>query len=192
MPTPLGHSLAGWATAEAWGLQPTRRRWSSLLIVAFVANLADIDYLPGLMMGYPSAVHQQYSHSFVVAVGVGIVLGLLGWRWHGRFTPYFLLFTSVYASHVLLDYLSRDTSEPLGLAMVWPLSSTVFKSPWPIFRDVLKSRSSASFLPSLFVWYNLVSILWEAVLLVPTVVLARSLRRGFFGSAAVWRHRRCP
>jgi inner membrane protein len=76
-------------------------------------------------------------------------------------------------SHVVLDYLSRDTSPPIGLLALWPICASYFKTPWPVFLDVGRSLDLATAL------HDLKAALWEAVLLGPALVLAarRVLRR---------------
>jgi len=42
--------------------------------------------------------------------------------------------TAAYASHLLLDWLSKDTSKPSGLAVLWPFTFNYYVSAGNIQR----------------------------------------------------------
>lgn len=177
MPTPIGHSLAGYAVGEAAGIGLAKRSWISTIGLVLIANLPDADYLPGYLVGRPNAYHHYALHSIGAAVGVGAVIGMFYWLRCRRFLPYFALTAATYSTHLLLDYLAVDTSEPFGLQLFWPSTAKFFVSPFPVFMDIAKSQSSETFLASLLIWHNLRSILWETVVMVPVIFALRFLRR---------------
>jgi hypothetical protein len=115
--------------------------------------------------------HQAESHSIGFALlAAAAALALARWRGWPAAGRLALLAGAVWTSHVLLDYLGRDTHPPIGLMALWPLSGGHFKFPWPVFLDVGRTLSWEA------VRHNAVAVAWEAVLLVPPLLLS-------------WRHR---
>ena len=82
-------------------------------IVAAVAP--DLDFLWGR--------HNQETHSLGAAVLAG--LAVLAWKRHLRLA---IAVTLAWASHVLFDWLGSDTTPPLGVMALWPLSSEYYFS----------------------------------------------------------------
>lgn len=86
MPSPVGHTLAGlcgYVVAQGH-VAPDRRGW--LLTGSVVlANLPDLDFLPGLLLGDPMYFHRQGRHSITTAIIVGLVVSALAmrWKWSG-------------------------------------------------------------------------------------------------------------
>ena len=76
----------------------------------------------------PTSTTSNFSHSllFTAAAGlvVAVVAALLGCGPFLRLSPYFL---AAAWSHVLLDFLTIDTREPVGIMPFWPLSEARFK-----------------------------------------------------------------
>ena len=77
---------------------------------------------------------------------------------------------AAWLSHIVLDYLNRDTNPPIGIMALWPLTGAFYKFPWPIFLDIGRTLEWAT------VRHNLVALAWESLLLLPPLVLS-------------WRHR---
>jgi inner membrane protein len=181
MPSPLAHSLAGYLVAESTQAHLARKRWVSLGYYILIANLADIDYVPGLFSGQPNAYHHYASHSITAALIFGLAIsGALGKR-HREFLRFFVVVTFAYGSHVALDYVTMDTSRPYGMQMLWPFSDNFYLSPWLVFQDIKKASTSGAFVESLFVWHNLRSVLWEAAIFLPALVglhLWKRIHRG--------------
>ena len=71
--------------------------------------------------------------------------------------------TAAYASHLLLDWLSKDTSYPSGLTVLWPFTSAYYKSGWDVFGEI----SRRYWLPEEFILGNLRAAAWEFVLMAP-------------------------
>ncbi len=179
MPSPLAHTLAGCtaATLAAARHAPSGVRWRWLLLLVLLANLPDLDFLPGLFIGQPEAFHRGASHSAAAALLCGGALGAVGW-WRGaRVGLWFALGAGAYGSHLVLDFFSPATDASSGLPLLWPLSAERFLSPWPLFLSIEKSGVGAGFLASLLSAHNLVAVVWEAVLLAPVVAAAFFLQR---------------
>ncbi|MFQ5648747.1 MAG: metal-dependent hydrolase [bacterium] len=175
MPLPVAHSMMGYVLHDTLPQERKLTTWKSLLLFVLLANLPDIDFLPGLILGKPNLFHRHYlSHSLGISVMVGFVFAMF--TCHNKreklFT-HFLIFTSVYFSHVFLDAFSFDTAQPVGVPMLWPFSQEYIVSPFPIFIAVKKSNNSATFFQNLFIMHNLGAALWEFLVFVPVVSIIK-------------------
>jgi membrane-bound metal-dependent hydrolase YbcI (DUF457 family) len=170
MPSPLGHALAG-LTVHAL---LSRRRPELLdvrrIAVAVGAAVApDLDLLFKLVDGRNH--HQAESHSLgcalLAAAAVWLLARARGWPEAARLA---LMAGAVWTSHVALDYLGRDTHPPIGLMALWPVSSGYFKFPWPLFLDIGRTLTWET------VRNNAAAVAWEAVLLLPPLMLCWRFR----------------
>jgi hypothetical protein len=166
MPSPLGHGLAA-LTLHALsargrhGLRDVRR--AAVVVAAAVAP--DLDLLLKYVDGRNH--HQAESHSLGSAALAGLVVWALAWwrRWPGA-AVLGVLAAGGWTSHVLLDYLGRDTHPPIGLMAFWPLSRDFFKFPWPIFLDLGRTLDWET------IRHNVRSVAWETALLLPPALLS--------------------
>lgn len=133
MPTPIGHSLAGYTIYLA-----SQRKESDkiryLILCIFLASLPDLDYLPGFLVGYPNYFHHGINYS----IGFAFFCGLLGiiyskWIRKENILKGFLPFSGIYFSHVFLDFIAADTSIPYGEKLLWPFSNNYYISPITFF-----------------------------------------------------------
>ena len=123
--------------------------------------------------------HQTYSHSIGAAALAGLASALAApWllrRQEVRFrhrVALGLICACAYASHALLDWLARDSSEPIGLMIFWPFTDAFFKSGANLFLDV----SRRYWRPQEFIWGNLRSVVREVLVLGPVAVAAWLVR----------------
>jgi len=115
--------------------------------------------------------HQAESHS----IGCALIAGLLAWGlalvWRvARPVRWGAAAAIGWTSHIVLDYLGKDTHPPIGLMALWPLSSGHFKFPWPLFMDIGRTLDGNT------MRHNVVAVGWEVVALTPLLVLAWRLR----------------
>jgi inner membrane protein len=128
----------------------------------------DLDLLVG--------AHSGPTHGVGAALSVGVLAwGVLrgrGARGSGR---YAIAIAAAYASHILLDWLGRDTSAPIGIMALWPFSRGYYESSAHVFMAI----SRRYWLPA-FWTANLIALARELIILVPIVgiVLRASRRRG--------------
>lgn len=83
MPSPVGHSLAdlcGYYLAPKC-LFTERKKWL-LLGSVFIANMADLDFIPGIILGDPRLFHHEGLHSITMIVVIGLISAILSERWN--------------------------------------------------------------------------------------------------------------
>lgn len=125
MPLPILHSYAGYSICRFW---PRTRGggWKLFLAAAVLANMADLDYLPGLWMNDAMRFHHGFTHSLGAAALCGLAAGAVAFIFKKMpFWKSSLFFSAAYASHVALDFLCDRG----GLPIFWPLSSKIYVSP---------------------------------------------------------------
>src|SRR5262245_39209114 len=140
MPSPIGHALMGVATAWAVDLVPGSRNWRAApssaswyeragggvtLLCAALAVAPDLDLL---FRG-----HRTVSHSIgaVILVGAcGMPIATVTSRPVIRLA---LMCAGAYASHLVLDWLGTDASQPTGIQAFWPLTDRWYISNLDLF-----------------------------------------------------------
>jgi len=165
MPTPVAHGFAGAIlyTLPPWSQDPARE-WSGLALAGFAAVAADLDFLPGLLLGDPSRFHHGVSHSLGATLLFGLTMALIApSTLAGGYPRRALLWASLYGSHLVMDFFAVDTSPPYGEPLFWPLSSQFLISPWTPFPDVKHGRGWEAFLN----WANARAVAVEAGVFVP-------------------------
>ncbi len=178
MPTPIGHSLAGVAIRLVAPKPLVRANWPLALLVVGLANLPDIDFLPGYLRGGdPRAYHWGPTHSITAALLVGAVVGTIA-RWRtGRFVPAFTLATAAYGSHVLLDLLLGPAAGfDIGIQVFWPFSPERFMLPWHVFLMFPAEIAQIGPINALFSRGILPVITRELLILIPLVLATAALR----------------
>jgi inner membrane protein len=178
MPSPVGHSLAGFIIYQiAPGIQGMAR-WQVIALYLFAANAPDLDFVPGLVLGDPNRFHHGFSHGIGCAVLFAIFVSLLlQMREKKGLCRNFLVFIALYLSHLTLDYLSTDTGAPYGVPFFWPVSNAYYIAPFVLFSDIHRSNSTTNFFSSLFSSHNLWSVTRELFVLFPVLLLALAWRK---------------
>ena len=181
MSSPIGHTLAGYIIhvirADRIG---NRRSFSKdrfnvlkpagylyLLVFITIANAPDLDFLPGLILGYPNLYHHGISHSLGAALLFSGGCALLHKSEKFRlFSVSFGTAMILYCSHLLLDILSQDARPPLGIPLLWPLTDTAFYLPLlpPVTHSLLDHATIGQFLADAISLHNLGVILKECML----------------------------
>lgn len=186
MPSPVAHSLIGLAVGFGYLLPRGRlghalkalwARRTELFAILVMANLPDIDYLPGLFVGYINAFHFQYTHTLGWIAGVALGCWLL-WRRQDKNVGWVMLalMFGVLASHLIADMLTADYWEPYGIMALWPFTDRYFTSPVALFANVQKNEW-----PDVFKSHNLdvlvVELAWCVPLVLGVVLWKRTGRR---------------
>jgi hypothetical protein len=188
----------GYALSEATKVRLAKKTWLNVFFFVVLANLPDIDFLPGFLLGQPNRYHHHFVHSLSFALFAGLAGGLIFWRRYRkgaetnhtneeagsyRFWPYFLTISGIVFSHCVLDLFTEDFSPPYGMLLFWPVDASYYDVSWDIFAAVHKSNDSATFIASLFNWHNFKVILREFLILALIIGLLKMIRqlRWFFG-----------
>ncbi|MFV2057937.1 MAG: metal-dependent hydrolase [Thiohalomonadales bacterium] len=173
MPTPIGHAVLGLVIAKS--IKPDSERTMAfwLLFSVIAANAADLDFVPGLILGDINLFHQGPSHSIIAALLFGLVSVCVAPLLKESRRKVALLGSVAYLSHLLLDMFGHDAREPIGLPLAWPISDMH----WHIFPVLSGVRHGAPgdsldiFLQEVFSVHNLISVLKEIVIILPIFVI---------------------
>jgi inner membrane protein len=170
MPSPIGHTIAGFCgyflAPKGWIPKP---QLNTLLASIVIANLPDIDILPGLLLGNPTLFHRQATHSITASLLVGAMVSMLA-RWRqpsvnlikvGAWT------TALYFSHIFLDMLVTDPSPPRGLQLFWPFSDAYFIFPITVFGGFDYFDPEIGMIRSMLAVNNLMTVIRELMLMLP-------------------------
>jgi hypothetical protein len=153
MPTPLGHALG--AAAAGWAVAAPVSRLDRALIVrrgiwfALLGMVPDLDLLWGL--------HRGPTHSAGAALIVGLAVA--------AFTNNARLGAAsgcAYGTHALLDWLGADSSMPVGIMALWPITWEYYQASTPIFDSVWRRNETPDFWP-----HNITAVGKELLVLVP-------------------------
>jgi membrane-bound metal-dependent hydrolase YbcI (DUF457 family) len=160
MPSPLGHTLAALTVHALVSADVDRHDWRRAGLAVAAAVAPDLDLLLRFVDGRNH--HQGASHSLgaalLAALGVALVARMLRWPRAARLA---LIGGLAWCSHVLLDWLGRDTNPPIGLQALWPWSEAYYKSSWLLFLDIGRNPTWTT------VVHNSQAMLWEVCLLGP-------------------------
>ncbi len=165
MPTPFGHAVGGLAAAFLTNSTATRPRLTMPILAtsAALAVAPDLDIIAGL--------HRIYTHSIAAVAVVGIVSWLVLRTRTPDALPLTAALTAAYASHAVLDLLGKDTSPPLGLTALWPLSADYYLTGWNVFTEV----SRRYWRPGEFIFGNLRALSREMLVLLPVLIVTWAL-----------------
>lgn len=154
MPSPVGHALGGYIVGQL--VTPGR-----VLLPVAAAVAPDLDFLWGR--------HNMETHSLGAAVAVGLVV-LAASR--GREPRLALACTMAWASHVLFDWLGSDTTPPLGVTALWPISSEYYFADAFLFEAISRRYWLGTF------WaHNLWAVASEVLILGPIAIGVWAWRR---------------
>jgi inner membrane protein len=184
LPSPVAHTASGFVFylffCQSYDTRIARLKKIVLIfLLVGLANLPDLDFFPGFLIGEPNRYHHGISHSLITAI---LLSTFVYWGVKNYFTEleskklYALLLLTL-SSHTVLDYFVKDTVAPYGVPLFWPLSSEYFISPFSLFMGVSRSGESAiTFIASLFSKYNLISIAGEIFYSLTIILIALLLK----------------
>lgn len=131
MASPVAHTFAGFWTfllfAERTKIRlhdEWRRYAGHLCLLVFVANLADLDFIPELF--FHRDYHRGFSHSLLAAILASLALTWI-WKIAGTFWSSFLIYFVAYGSHLVIDFFTGMhlgwNHSSFGIPLFWPLST---------------------------------------------------------------------
>jgi hypothetical protein len=150
MPMPIAHSAFGLGCYLVFGNAFDREasKGEKVLLAGFcvaVANVPDLDFVPGILIGDPGRFHHGPSHSIAAALVGGLLLSFLLVKvLRGRISSSKIGICCLCSLliHPILDCFSMDSSEPYGVPLLWPFTETYFISPVSLFLDVQRDQTS--------------------------------------------------
>ena len=175
MSSPFGHSLAGYIIAAFISKTFLVREIRTIFLFVFIAIAPDFDFIPGILIGIPNYFHHGISHSFGVGALVSVMLVIISRVKKKQSEKKFLLYFSIYCSHLFLDYISLDGRLPLGIPVFWPFSNKYYISPYlilpPIMHSAQDNATLGQFLNGVFSIHNLYVILLETIVMSPVIAV---------------------
>ena len=126
----------------------------AIIPFALLGALPDIDLLFG--------VHSMYTHSLGAATIVLLLARVVtgSWRWA-------IAASLAWASHILLDWMGNDTTPPIGIMALWPITHDFYESTLHLFMPI----SRRYWLPGFFA-HNLTAVMREIVVVGPFALFA--------------------
>lgn len=193
MPSPVGHALAGVAVALAANRAPQPpiiRRFLTDPITLWAVALAALPDADLLLRGF----HRTVTHSVFTTIAVTIVAMLVtgrvttsgpanrlrqgdggppkrsakaeAGRHHWRIAWGIVLTCgAAHASHIVLDWLGGDRSQPAGIQALWPVSHRWFISGWELFPQIERRQPFSAGSMAI----NLYALMWELLLMGPVI-----------------------
>jgi hypothetical protein len=162
MPSPLGHALggltAGWIVAWRGPRRDPMSFLREALVFAIAGMAADVDLLAG--------THRGPTHGWGSAVLVGAGAFLLTRR-----ALFAAATAAAYASHTLLDWLGTDSTSPMGVMALWPLTREYYESGAHLFQAISRRYWLPGFWTS-----NVKAIAREVIVLGPLAIVVGYLR----------------
>ena len=186
MPTPIAHSFIGVLTyliclkkdIEQAATKKWRNIFISLLFCLLYANILDMDFLPGIIIGDLNKYHHGFTHSLGFCLFLSfLTAGIAKIFFSKSFIKICLLSCILLIGHLLMDYFTGDTSYPYGVMFFWPFSNEYLISPISLFPAFPKRGG----IMDLFNPVNIKAYTYEIVVLLPVLVVAIGLK---------WKHLR--
>ena len=133
MPSPVAHVLAGTAVFLI-GTRPKKRSHIVLSATLLGSIVPDFDFLPGFLIGDPSAFHHGISHSlgFALLFGTAVFLVLRYFQSSDIATRAALMAAAAYAFHAVLDAVSVGEGAR-AVPLLWPFSPEEFGTNLDLF-----------------------------------------------------------
>jgi hypothetical protein len=138
--------------------------WPWFIVLA--ASAADLDFLPGVLTGYPDRFHHGASHSLLAAAMAGVLAAaLLRWAGVRHARAFGVLVSLSYATHLLLDMVSADSRSLTGVPLFWPFWPAYIHGPFDAFIDIRHVAAGSGFLTSLLSAHNASAVLRELLVM---------------------------
>lgn len=128
MPLPVLHSFAGYSIYRLSKKYKEERDWKLAVYCILLANLADLDFIPGMFLNDPNLCHRGISHSLGAALLFAIPAAVYQrWAQKNESLKVFCISLAAYYSHIILDFFG-GTSRPIPL--FWPFRPNEYH--WPV------------------------------------------------------------
>jgi membrane-bound metal-dependent hydrolase YbcI (DUF457 family) len=142
---------------------------------------ADLDVIPGLLVGSPARYHSGVTHSLAAGLLASVIVAGILTRRGAAFGMAFTLGFSAYATHLGLDFVGVDSRYPFGIPLLWPFGQEYYLSPVPLLIGVRHAAttdaSTAEFVRGLLSLHNVAAIGLELLWVVPVLALQSIFRQ---------------
>ncbi len=167
MPTPLGHSLAGYAFARFTRVRITRDERAFFAFAAICGILPDV--IGQLLEHFTGLESHGFAHSCLAMLLIAGATAALASRRGFRFGPVFLLVAAAYGSHLFADLLrpAREFHDAEQLFWPWPHAYAITVNILPHVHERADFPSAAAYVRSMGI-----ILLREALVLGPLAILA--------------------
>ena len=170
MPLPVAHALVGASAVAALRPSDQKGGWKWLALGAFLGVAPDFDYTLNWLRISFGGWHHGFTHSIPFALLVGLVTIVILRQWSVRS---FIVFTSAYVSHTLLDFI---LTESRGVALWWPFTNYRYKLRFPNPIDYTWDNHSFTQAAIDLLKISLVELLLFGPILLIVLFAASSLR----------------
>jgi inner membrane protein len=173
MPSPVAHSLMGYIIYLLSTMRASSRKGLLFLVFILVANIPDIDFLPGILMGDIRRFHHGITHSILFSIYFGLLISSVCYlKRIERFNRAFTLAFALYFSHILLDYFVLSPGR--GVPFFWPFSAEKFMIGFVIFPTFNYVSPDGTL--TIFSFHNLRTMIVETLILTPFIAGAFYIR----------------
>jgi membrane-bound metal-dependent hydrolase YbcI (DUF457 family) len=181
VPLPLAHAVVGYAFAAASGVRFRKQMVTAVLFSVVVANLPDLDFIPGALANEPVLYHRTIGHTLPAAVLCGLIIAAVVTRFGRRFWEIAFLGFMVYSSHLLTDMLHFGGGN-IGVQILWPVDQGWYTIKTPLMRSTSpllhfqRGQYSAGFFASLLSYAFVRAAVLQALLFMPLLLPAWWIR----------------
>jgi hypothetical protein len=158
---------------RATGRSIDPRHWQPMALYILAANAADLDFLPGLLIGDLARFHHGPSHS----IGFVILFGFFVSAFSSRKSFVFVVSSVLYLSHLFLDYFVQDPSQPFGIPFLWPFSHGYYMAPFAFLSRFDYPPNLSESILSVFTFQNLATISTEILFFLPLLIFVSLFKR---------------
>lgn len=141
MPSPIAHSTTAYLIFKLTSLNSRstllgRHRWQDLAYIILIGNVADLDFIPQLLL--EGKFHRGPSHSLSLAFLISLSVAIICYAFNKpQVKQLFLITLGIYTSHLFLDYW---TAGGAGMKLFWPFTNSYFMSSVSFFPSVRHSE----------------------------------------------------
>lgn len=181
MPLPLAHTVTGYAFAAATGVRFRKHAVTAVLFSVVVANLPDLDFIPGALANEPVLYHRTIGHTLPAALLCGLIIGAVVTKFGPRFWEIAFLGFVVYSSHLLADMVHFGGGN-IGVQIFWPFDQAWYAIKTPLMHGThpalhfKRGQDSAGFFASFFSFQFIRASVLQALIFVPLLFPAWWIR----------------
>ena len=121
MPLPIIHSYAGYSIYKYSLSGDEKKNWGMAVLLMVMANLPDLDMLPGIFFGNADMFHRSFTHSLAAGFLCALLIAVVARLWKKTsFAKIFWISLAAYFSHIFLDALTGTVK-----FMFWPFKIVI-------------------------------------------------------------------